>query len=155
MVINQEKIEEDEKWDGLMGYLTNTDLCAKEVYKQYSGLWVIEKAYRVTKGTIEIRPMCHFTPRRIEAHVCICFVAYKVYKELERILKLSNINLSVDKLLKIAKTITTLKIKLPTCGEILTKTMLITPKHKSIKILFDPNFWENFKSETSDPNMRL
>jgi len=143
VVINQQKISEDEKWDGLKGYLTNTELPAQEVYDQYCGLWVIEKAYRVTKGTLEMRPMFHFTPKRIEAHVCICFVAYKVYKELERILKLSSINLSVDKVLNIAKTITTLKIKLPACGELLTKTMLITQKHNSIKKLFDQNFWEN------------
>jgi transposase len=144
VVINQEKINQDEQWDGLKGYLTNTNLPAKEVYDQYNGLWVIERAYRVTKGTLEMRPMFHFTPKRIEAHVCICFVAYKVYKELERILKLSDINLSVDKVLNIAKTITTLKIKLPACGEVLTKTMLITQKHNSIKKLFDLKFWENF-----------
>jgi len=144
VIINQEKINEDEKWDGLKGYLTNTELPAKEVYDQYCGLWVIEKAYRVTKGTLEMRPMFHFTPKRIEAHVCICFVAYKVYKELERILKISGINLSVDKVLNIAKTITTLKIKLPACGETLTKTMLITQKHNSIKKLFDQNFWKFF-----------
>ena len=80
VVINQEKIKDDEKWDGLKGYLTNTGLSAKDVYKQYSGLWVIERAYRVTKGTLELRPMFHFTPKRIEAHVRICFVAYKAYK---------------------------------------------------------------------------
>ena len=86
--------------------------------------------------------MFHFTKRRIEAHVCICFVAYKVYKELERILqKAGNINLSVDRVLNIAKTITTLKIKLPLSNEVMTKTMLITQKHKSIAMLFDKNFW--------------
>ena len=79
VVISQEKINEDTKWDGLKGYLTNTSLPANEVYEQYRGLWVIERAYRVTKGTLELRPMFHFTPKRIEAHVCICFVAYKVY----------------------------------------------------------------------------
>lgn len=140
--INQNKICEDEKWDGWKGYLTNTTLPAKEVYEQYCGLWVIERAYRVTKGTLEMRPMFHFTPKRIEAHVCICFVAYKVYKELERILKLNNINLSVDKVLNIAKTITTLKIKLPISGETMTKTMLLTNKHRSIKALFDEYFWK-------------
>jgi hypothetical protein len=87
--------------------------------------------------------MFHFTPKRIEAHVCICFVAYKVYKELERIIKLSGINLSVDKVLNIAKTITTLKIKLPACGQTLSKPMLITAKHKSISQFFDQNFWKN------------
>lgn len=141
--INQDKIEQDEKWDGLKGYLTNTELSAKDVYEQYCGLWVIERAFRITKGTIEMRPMFHFTPKRIEAHVCICFVAYKVYKELERILKITNINMSVDKILDIAKTITTIKIKLPISGNTLTKTMILTHRHRSIAQLFDENFWKN------------
>ncbi|MBP8993895.1 MAG: IS1634 family transposase [Bacteroidales bacterium] len=144
VVIDRDKIKEDEQWDGLKGYITNTSLSANEVYKQYSGLWVIERAYRVTKGTLEMRPMFHFTPKRIEAHVCICFVAYKVYKELERILKASNINLSVDKVLSIAKTITTIKVRLPKSNKTLTRTMLLTERHKLIASLFDENFWENF-----------
>lgn len=142
--INREKIEQDEKWDGLKGYLTNTKLPAREVYEQYSGLWSIERAFRITKGTLEMRPMFHFTPKRIEAHVCICFVAYKVYKELERIMKISRIKMSADKVLGIAKTITTIKINLPKSGNTMTKTMLLTQKHKSIAHLFDENFWKNF-----------
>jgi len=144
VTINQDKINDDQKWDGLKGYITNTTLSAADVYEQYRALWVIERAYRITKGTLEMRPMFHFTPRRIEAHVCICFVAYKVYKELERILKLSNIEMSVDKVLNIAKTITTLKINMPISGNTMTKTMLLTPKHKSIEILFDENYWKFF-----------
>ena len=38
----------------------------------------------VTYYATIIRPLFHFTPRRIEALVCICFIAYKVYKELEK-----------------------------------------------------------------------
>jgi hypothetical protein len=87
--------------------------------------------------------MFHFTKKRIEAHVCICFVAYKVYKELERILKINNISLSVDRVLDIAKTITTLKIRLPISNETMTKTMLLTKKHLSIAKLFDDNFWKS------------
>jgi transposase len=142
--ISEDRIRDDEKWDGIKGYITNTHLPADEVCKQYNELWVIERAYRITKGTLEMRPMFHFTPKRIEAHVCICFVAYKVYKELERILKISDINLSVDKVLSIAKTITTIKIRLPSSGTIKTKTMLLTPKHKSISMLFDESFWKTF-----------
>ena len=141
--INYEKIKEDGLWDGLKGYITNTTLTAKLIYEQYSDLWQIERAFRITKGTLELRPMFHFTKKRIEAHVCMCFVAYKIYKELERILKANNINFSVDSVLNIAKTITTLKIKLPISGETLTKTMLLTQKHKSIEILFDKNFWKS------------
>jgi transposase len=143
--INQERILEDERWDGLKGYITNTKLCANAVYDEYRELWQIERAFRITKGTLEMRPIFHFTKKRIEAHICICFAAYKVYKELERILKKSNIELSVDKILDIAKTITTIKVRLPDSGNTITKTMLITPKHKSIAILFDKNFWKPFR----------
>jgi hypothetical protein len=51
--------------------------------------------------------------------------------------------MSVDKVLNIAKTITTVKVKLKESRKTLTKTMLVTPKHKSIAQLFDQNFWEN------------
>ena len=85
--------------------------------------------------------MFHFTPKRIKAHVCICFVAYKVYKELERILKISGIKMSVDKVLDIAKTITTVRVKLPKSNKTVERTMLITDRHKSIAQLFDENFW--------------
>ena len=60
-----------------------------------------------------MRPMFHFTERRIEAHVCICFIAYKVYKELERLVSVNKIGLSVDKVLDATKTITTIRVRLP------------------------------------------
>ena len=142
--ISYEKVKEDERWDGLKGCITNTALPANLIFEQYRSLWQIERAFRISKGTLELRPVFHFTKKRIDAHVCICFVAYKVYKELERILKANSINLSVDSVLNIAKTITTMKIKLPVCGETMTKTMLLTQKHKSIASLFDDDFWRGF-----------
>lgn len=140
--INESKITDDTQWDGLKGYITNTTLEAKTVCEQYKGLWVVERAYRVTKGTIELRPMFHFTPRRIEAHVCICFVAYKIYKELERLLKANQVNMSVDKVLDVAKTITTISIQVPLTGETITKTMFLTRLHKLIEPLFKDDFYE-------------
>ena len=142
--INKQKILEDSQWDGLKGYITNTDLCAETVYKQYRDLWFIERAYRVTKGTLQMRPMFHFTPKRIEAHVCICFVAYKVYKELERVLKQSEIPLSVDKVLNIAKTITTVRVKLPKSKKTLSKTMVLTSRHRQVAPLLNEKFWQNY-----------
>ncbi|MBR3529955.1 MAG: IS1634 family transposase [Bacteroidaceae bacterium] len=111
--ICEDKITEDEKWDGLKGYVTNTDLDADRVVAQYHELWVVERAFRISKGTLDMRPMFHFTERRIEAHVCICFVAYKVYKELERIARIIGINMSVDEVLNVARTITTIRMRMP------------------------------------------
>ena len=107
------------------------------MYESYRGLWVIDNAFRVTKGTIQLRPMFHFTPKRIKVYMAICFVAYKVYKELERILKTKQIELSPDKVIDIAKTITTIKIKLPISGEIMTRTMMITERQQSIAELIE------------------
>jgi len=137
IAINQEKIEEDSKWDGLKGYVTNTNLAAGDVVNEYKGLWVVERAFRIGKGTLDMRPMFHFTERRIEAHVCICFVAYKMYKELERIIALAGIKLSVDKVLDIAKTITTIRVNMPQNHEIYTKTLFLTDEQNAIKSLFD------------------
>ena len=85
-----------------------------------------------------MRPIFHFTERRIEAHICICFIAYKVYKELERLIGVNKIDMSVDHVLDAAKTITTIRIKMPENGTYFTKTLFLTEKHLAIKSLFDP-----------------
>lgn len=116
-------------------YVTNTGLPPSDVVAQYRGLWVVEKAFRISKGTLETRPIFHFSEKRIEAHVCICFVAYKVYKELERIISTLGMDMSVDTALKIAKTITTIRVNLPINNQTLTQTMLLSPEHRSLKPL--------------------
>lgn len=86
--IDEEKIKEDVIWDGLKGYKTNTGLSPEKVYEAYQNLWNVQQSFRITKGTLDVRPMFHFTPRRIKAHVYICFVALKVYKELKKAIKI-------------------------------------------------------------------
>lgn len=83
-----------------------------------------------------MRPMFHFTEKRIEAHICICFVTYKVYKELERVTRELGMKMSVDKILEIAKTITTLKIRLSN-GSFYTETLFTTSQQEAIKPLLD------------------
>lgn len=137
VMLDEEKIAEDALWDGLKGYITNTSLDASRVIDQYNGLWVVERAFRISKGQLETRPIFHFTERRIEAHICICFIAYKIYKELERTIHGSNINLSVDKVLSIAKTITTIQINLPINDQVICKTLFLTEEQRRISLLFE------------------
>jgi transposase len=138
--LNYEAIEADAAWDGLKGYLTNTHISTDDVYTAYHNLWNVEMSFRIAKSKIKIRPMFHFTRKRIEAHIAICFVALKVYKELYRILKLTNIKLGVDKVLNMAKTITTIQVQVPNSKEIISKTMIME-RHKRIEKLFDDSFW--------------
>jgi transposase len=135
--INENKIQEDQKWDGLKGYLTNTRLSKEEAIENYKELWQIEKAFRVAKTDLEIRPIYHRTQRRIEAHICIAFVAYKIYKELERQLKVKQSQLSPEKAIDIAKTIYTIKVKHPITNEVTNITHIKTDEQKNLANLFD------------------
>ena len=98
-----------------------------------------QKKRRITKGSLEARPIFHFTERRIEAHICICFVAYKLYKELERLLRTLGIHLSVDKALYITKTISTVTVALPD-GTQHTRIMLMTEEQRQLQPLLPSNF---------------
>ena len=80
--------------------------------------------------------MFHFTPKRIGAHICMCFVALKVYKELERICKEKEIGMSVDSVIKVAKTIVTIRVNLPNLGEKYLKTIFTTEKQCRLAPLF-------------------
>lgn len=85
--VDEEKIREDQQWDGLKGYITNTRFSPKSIVGNYRHLWQIEKAFRISKTDLRIRPVHHYRRKRIEAHLCIAFVAYTIYKELERLLE--------------------------------------------------------------------
>jgi transposase len=67
-------------WDGLKGYITNTDLTKDEIIENYRRLWQIEKAFRVSKTDLKVRPIYHRIQRRIEAHICITFQPTKYIK---------------------------------------------------------------------------
>lgn len=103
--IDKQKYQADAKWDGLKGYTTNTKLTKDEIIDNYNHLWQIEKAFRISKTDLRIRPIYHRLKHRIEAHICIAFCAYKIYKELERQLKIKNAGISPEKAIDIAKTI--------------------------------------------------
>jgi transposase len=115
--INEIKVEEDKLWDGLKGYITNTNLNPKDVIANYAHLWKIEKAFRISKTDLRIRPIYHYRKRRIEAHICICFVAYAIWKELERLLKKHKINMTPEKAIEQLETIYQAKIILPESGK--------------------------------------
>lgn len=66
------------------------------------------------------------------------FVAYKLYKELERILRILRIELSVDKVLDIAKTISTVTIKTESGSEI--KKTIITRDEQRLLLDLLPNW---------------
>lgn len=111
--IDYAKYKADACWDGLKGYITNTKLNNNEIIESYRHLWNIEKAFRISKTDLKVRPIYHRLQSRIEAHLCIAFCAYKVYKELERQLKIKKAEMSAEKTIEILKTIYSLTVRTP------------------------------------------
>ena len=137
VIIDKEKFEQDTQWDGLKGYLTNAKMRKEAVLENYSHLWRIEKAFRVSKTDLKIRPIFHRKQKRIEAHICLNFVAYKVYKELERQLQEKKSDLSPEKVIEILPSIYQIEILTPQTKQIIKKTLLLTSEHKQLNELFN------------------
>ena len=72
-----------------------------------------------------------------EAHICISFVAYKVYKELERQLKAKGSRWSVEKAIEIAETIYSIKLRNPATGGYVEHSLLLTDEQRELMTLFD------------------
>jgi transposase len=112
VAIDEEKIKEDSLWDGLKGFVTNTTLPVEKVVTNYRHLWQIEKAFRISKTDLRIRPIYHYRKKRIEAHICIAFVAYTIYKELERLLSQKKITFSPKRAIELTQTMYSLEYQL-------------------------------------------
>src|ERR1700723_110682 len=83
--LDADKVKAAEKFDGKFVVITNDDtLSAEDVALGYKGGWIIEACFRRMKQTgLEVGPMFHWTPRRIEAHVRLCVLALQVQRAAE------------------------------------------------------------------------
>ena len=122
--IDYEKYNQDNVWDGLKGYVTNTRLSDAEVMDNYKNLWHIEKAFHMSKTDLRIRPIYHRLRDRIEAHICIAFTAYCIYKEPERVLYQEKSKLSLRKAAELTHNMYQITYTLPDSRQ--TKTRLLT-----------------------------
>ena len=111
--LNSSKVENDAKLDGIKGFVTNDfTIPTKDVIEHYKNQYEVERAFRISKTDLRIRPIYHRLETRIKAHILISFVSYAVYKEFERKLKLNDVkfNFSQKLLRKIIEHLTALKI---------------------------------------------
>lgn len=82
--INQEKIDEEEKYDGFYAITTNLVGDIKEIIKIVKGRWEIEESFRIMKSDFLARPINLSREDRINAHFLTCFIALFIYRLLEK-----------------------------------------------------------------------
>ena len=70
-------------------------LTTAEIVQSYRQLMEVERAFRVLKSLLKVRPIYHYRDRRVETHIFICFLAYLLAKVLEQRLRAAGLTLSV------------------------------------------------------------
>lgn len=95
--IDDTKLNEAAQWDGLHGVITNSkSMSAEQILSHYRGLWKIEECFRVTKHDLKIRPIFHWVPPRVTAHIAIAFMAFVCIRHLEYRVALQHKKLSPE-----------------------------------------------------------
>ena len=140
IAIDYEKFINDKSWDGLKGYITNTKLSDKQVIENYKNLWHIEKAFRMSKTDLRIRPIYHRLRQRIEAHICISFTAYCIYKELERVLYKEKSTLSLKKAAELTHNMYQITFTLPESKHTKSKLLKMDDEQAELTQIINKNF---------------
>jgi len=138
--IDYEKYNRDDQWDGLKGFITNTKLKDKQVLDSYKNLWHIEKAFRMSKTDLRIRPIYHRLRHRIEAHICISFTAYCIYKELERALYNAKSSLSLKKAAEVTHNIYQITYTLPDSKHTKSRLLNMDAEQAELCQIINENF---------------
>ena len=100
VVLNDEKIAAAASWDGLRGIVAwgCDDADPRDLVIQYRRLAEIEACFRVNKHDLRIRPVFHWAPRRIRAHVAICYMAFCCLQHLRHRLAARGWRMSADRI---------------------------------------------------------
>lgn len=98
-ILDEQSIEKDSKFDGFYGIQTSEkEMSATDIMDAYHTLWKIEESFRVMKSTLEVRPIFHWTPKRIHGHFAVCFLAFMLERRLELMLNEKEIENSPEKI---------------------------------------------------------
>ena len=97
-ILDQERIDEEEKYDGFYAVATNLDISSKlhdmrtdveEILKISAQRYKIEDCFRLLKTNFSSRPVHHHNKSRIIAHFMICYTALLIFRLLQKKLELS------------------------------------------------------------------
>jgi transposase len=138
--IDYDKFNKDQEWDGLKGYITNTKISNREVVENYKNLWHIEKAFRMSKTDLRVRPIYHRLQDRIEAHICISFTAYCIYKDLERTLYDEKSTLSLKRAAELTHNMYQVTYTLPDSKHTKSRLLKMDKEQEELYRIVNENF---------------
>ena len=102
-ILDENKISEEEKYDGYYAVATNLEDPAKDILAVTHNRYKIEDCFRIMKTNFSGRPVFHWTPNRIRSHFLICYTALLVYRLLENKLTEQGTPVTTENLIKTLK----------------------------------------------------
>jgi transposase len=81
--IDEAKVQEEARYDGLFVLRTNTELASAEVALQFKRLCLVEQSFRCCKSLLATRPIFHHFDETIRGHVFCSFLALLLKHELQ------------------------------------------------------------------------
>lgn len=82
---DSDKLAEEEMYDGYYAITTSErNMSDEAIIDTYRGLWEIEETFRITKGTLEARPVYVSREDRIGAHFLTCFIALVIIRLIQK-----------------------------------------------------------------------
>ena len=82
--VDYDKIQSEERFDGLWVLHTNTDFEPGQIAARYKALWMVEQVFRTSKALLDTRPIFHKCDETIRGHVFCSFLALVLQSELQR-----------------------------------------------------------------------
>lgn len=98
--LNEDRLMEDELYDGKWVMISNSKLPAFTLVKSYKELAKIERHFRDLKNDLEIGPIYHYIEPRIRGHIFVCFMALQLKVVLTKKLKEINEDISYSEVMK-------------------------------------------------------
>ena len=98
--LDVDKINDEEKYDGLYAVCTNLEDTIEEIIKINRRRWEIEESFRIMKSEFKARPVYLSRDDRIKAHFTTCFLALTICRYLE---KKTNENYTVEEIIDTLK----------------------------------------------------
>jgi transposase len=102
-ILDESLIQRDMEFDGYYAVQSSEQLSAEQILSGYHSLWKIEESFRIMKHTIEVRPVYHWTEKRIKGHLVVCFLSFLFMRVLETAL---NKDVSTERIKEALRSIT-------------------------------------------------
>lgn len=134
-VLDENRIKQAARFDGFMAVTTSDEgLSDLQIIQQYKNLYQIEHSFRTFKSYLEIRPMFHWNDKRIEGHICLCYIAYCLLNYLQQQLKAQQLPYSENAIRKMLANMQVSKVKIEDY-EYFMKSNISDNEVKLLKIL--------------------